>query len=324
MQRTHPTMPVIDMHTHLGGLAVNEESLRSFDVLEQKRLLESCGICKAVTLHLAWGDNYLKMKEKLSSAGDYFELFPSVDIYQVEEAGFDTMVYRTLRDYKADGIKGLKLWKDITQKLRSKAGKVIRADSPLFKPIWSYSAEFSLPIVFHLGAQPSFFEPLTPDNEFYQDMIAHPEWNFAHPDMPSYEDHLDMHINLLEENPQTPFVFPHVTGAVGDLKRISQWMDRFPQMVVDISARVAQLAQQSDVARDFFLKYSDRIMFGTDYSSEVEDVQTFYRGFYQYLDTRDMFIPPFEEGSEQYKGIGLPEDVLEKLYYSNSKRILKL
>ena len=323
MQRI-PSHPIIDMHIHLGAMMSNKDSL-PYDTMAQKSRLEDSGINKAVALALAWGDDYRRLRDKLSVAGEYFEVFPSVDIYQVEEPGFDAMVYQTFREYNKDGIKGLKMWKDITSKLRDKNGNVIWTDSPLFTPIWEYAAEFSLPIVFHHGAQPAYFDPPTPDNPFYESMIEHPMWNFYQPGMPSFLEHLEMQESMIAKNPKTKFVMAHVTGDVDNLARVSVQLDRYPNMYVDISARVGQLARQHENARDFLIKYSDRVMFGTDYSYSIEDVGAFYERHYQFLETDEIIESPFDDYSEDtLRGVNLPADVLEKLYYSNSIRIFGL
>lgn len=323
MDKTY-SFPIIDMHIHLGRLSLGENYLQAYDTLVQKELLETSGISKAVALDLTWGDEYLRLKEKLAPAGDFFELFPSVDYHRVEEPDFEGMVYRTLRDYKSDGVKGLKLWKDITLTLRDKNDKVIPVDSPLFDSIWAYSAEFSLPIVNHIGAQPAFFDPVTSDHVFYDMLQEHPEWSFDKPGMPSFKEHMDMQERLFARHPKTQFVVAHVSGYVDDLEKVSEWLERFPNVVVDISARVGQLARQSDKARDFILKYPDRVLFGTDYGATDKGVPEFYQKYFQFLESRDLLENPFDDTKEELRGVGLPLEVLEKVYYSNAKRILKL
>jgi hypothetical protein len=319
------TIPVIDMHIHLGDMVLGENYLTAYDTLEQKELLQSCGLSKALVLERIWGDKYLKLKEKLAPAGDYFELFPSFDIYKVEEPDFDGLIYRTLRDYKKDGVKGLKLWKDITQKLRDKNGKVIPVDSPLFKPIWAYAGEFELPIIFHHAGQPAFFEPMTPDNIYYQGMLEHPEWRFNLPGIPSFEEHMTMQENLLADNPKTQFVIAHVTGAINELPRVSAWLDKYPNMFVDIAARVGQLANQSEAAREFLIRNADRVMFGTDYSPSKSDTHAFYQKYFSFLEEDGAVKSPYsDETDSSLKGVGLPEDVLAKIYHGTTQRVLKV
>ncbi len=120
-----------------------------------------------------------------------------------------------------------------------------------------------------------------------------------------------------------------------NLENVSQAMDRFPNMLVDLAARVGELGRQPRTARAFFEKYQDRIVFGTDATPHVRNYpqQSFsgdlYRIYYRFLETDDEYfdyapakVPP--QGRWRIYGINLPDDILRKVYNANAMRELGL
>jgi predicted TIM-barrel fold metal-dependent hydrolase len=99
-------------------------------------------------------------------------------------------------------------------------------------------------------------------------------------------------------------------------------LDALPNLQIDISARTPELGRQPYSARAFFLKYADRILFGTDLLPEVE----MYRLYFRFLETSDEYFEYPSHASRQGRwniyGLFLPEDVLLKVYRENALRLL--
>jgi hypothetical protein len=95
-------------------------------------------------------------------------------------------------------------------------------------------------------------------------------------------------------------------------------------MFVDFDARISELGRQPYTARKFFLKYQDRIMFGTDTTPKRDA----YRIYYRFLETDDEYFDCAAshhlQGFWRIYGVYLPADVLKKIYYQNAERILGL
>jgi predicted TIM-barrel fold metal-dependent hydrolase len=100
-------------------------------------------------------------------------------------------------------------------------------------------------------------------------------------------------------------------------------LDTYPNVSVDIGARCAELGRQPYTARNFFLKYSGRILFGTDLVPEPE----MYRLHYRFLETDDQYFEYPSHASRQGRwnihGLFLPDEVLRRVYRDNANRILK-
>lgn len=112
-------------------------------------------------------------------------------------------------------------------------------------------------------------------------------------------------------------------------------LDRFPNMSVDIAARIGELGRQPRTAGKFFDKYQDRILFATDATPHGDEFpqQEFndklYEIYYRFLETNDEYfdyapakIAP--QGRWRIYGINLPEPILRKVYYENAARHLRV
>jgi predicted TIM-barrel fold metal-dependent hydrolase len=128
---------------------------------------------------------------------------------------------------------------------------------------------------------------------------------------------------LLERHPRTTFIGAHVGCYAENLAWVGAALDAFPNFFVDISARIAELGRQPYTARDFFLRYQDRILFGTDHAAAVAT----YRLYYRFLETRDEYFdystaPRPGSGHWRIYGLDLPDDVLRKVYRDNARRVV--
>ena len=104
-----------------------------------------------------------------------------------------------------------------------------------------------------------------------------------------------------------------------------RFLDEHPNAVVDFSARLDELGRQPFTAHDFFVRYQDRILFGTDMPCDP----AVYRCYFRFLETRDEHFdyPDYIGRFGVYTrwklcGLDLPAGVLEKVYYRNAERVL--
>ena len=105
-----------------------------------------------------------------------------------------------------------------------------------------------------------------------------------------------------------------------DLPRLGALLDKYPNLYVDIAARVAEAAQTPRATRDFLIKYQDRVLFGTDNGMGAD----MYRNIFRVFETADehFYIHDFNY-HWPLSGFYLPDSVLEKIYNKNATRILQ-
>jgi hypothetical protein len=133
---------------------------------------------------------------------------------------------------------------------------------------------------------------------------------------------LKQFVNVVARNPETTFIGAHFGNNVEDLAAVGQWLDQYPNLYVDIDARISELGRQPYTARRFLIKYQDRIMFGTDTTPRREA----FRIYYRFLETDDEYFncaaSHHLQGFWMIYGVFLPDEVLEKIYHTNAERIL--
>lgn len=187
----------------------------------------------------------------------------------------------------------------------------------------------------HVSDPAAFFLPTDRFNERFEELNNHPDWSFHGRDFPSNEELLEARDRVFGRHPKTQFVALHVGHFAENLEHVGRSLDRFPNLHVDIAARIGELGRQPRTARKFFERYQDRILFGTDAApmgfSTPQQIfgDELYRIYYRFLETEDEYfdyapapVPP--QGRWRIYGIGLPEGILKKVYYGNAARLLGL
>jgi predicted TIM-barrel fold metal-dependent hydrolase len=195
-------------------------------------------------------------------------------------------------------------------------------DDERLDPLYEKASVLGVPIMFHTGDPDAFFLPVDRFNERYEELAAHPDWSFYGSEF-SKQELLEQRDRVFARHPQTQFVAAHMAERPEDLAYIGSLLDRFPNLMVDMSARVAELGRQPYSARRFFIKYAGRILFGTDLLPSVE----MYRAYFRLLETADEYFEYPSHASRRSRwnvyDIYLPDDVLEKVYRTNALRLWK-
>jgi predicted TIM-barrel fold metal-dependent hydrolase len=308
-----PKFPAIDYHNHLDAQ----------DPREVLRTMDGCGVERIVNITMYTGDQALGIMDKFHSADrDRFATFGWMDWSDVQTTGFFKRSVERLERLVAHGACGMKIWKDLGTKVLDRDGSLLRIDDQRLDPLYEKAAELGVPIMYHIADPDAFFLPIEAQNERYEELAAHPEWSYYRSHY-GKEELLAQRDRVIARHPKTTFVGAHVAEHPEDLAYVSRLLDKNPNLHVDIGARSAELGRQPYTAREFFLKYADRILFGTDLIPDVN----MYRLHYRFLETRDEYFEYPSHASRQGRwniyGLFLPDDVLRKVYRENAVRLLR-
>jgi predicted TIM-barrel fold metal-dependent hydrolase len=320
-----PRYPVVDAHNHLGAEFGGGWDRRP--VAELLDVLDAAGVRVFVDLDGGWGEAVLQrhLGHFKAAAPERFRVFGGVDWSTWAEQGdrFPEWAAGRLRVQASWGAEGLKIWKGFGLHVRDPQGQLVAVDDPRLAPIWETAGELGFPIVIHVADPVAFFQPLDVHNERWEELHAHPDWHFPSPPYPSFLSIVEGLAQLVARHPRTTFIGAHGGCYAENLAWVGQVLDRCSNFYVDISARIAELGRQPYTARRFFLRYADRILFGTDIGADLPA----YRTYYRFLETADEYfaydsgeVPG--QGRWRIYGLDLPGEVLEKVYFQNAERVI--
>jgi len=337
--------PVIDIHTHItetskevNGVPLAAE--RSFLATPEELLLvmERKNVRSMVNLTGGFASGLTETIEKYDkSYRDRFYTFTEPCYARFLEPDYPRIQAQTVEQAHRDGARGLKILKTLGLYLRENitSGKLVKIDDPRFDPMWDMCGQLNMPVAIHISDPIAFFTPTDRFNERYEELNNHPDWSFCGRDFPSNAELLEARNRVIARHPSTRFIVLHTGNFAENLENVSQNLDRYPNMSVDIAARIGELGRQPRTARAFFEKYQDRILFGTDATPHVDNYpqqlfeDALYEIYFRFLETDDEYfdyapakVPP--QGRWRIYGIDLPEPILLKVYNQNAARELRI
>jgi predicted TIM-barrel fold metal-dependent hydrolase len=315
-----PAFPVIDVHNHLGG---GKETLTPERVRRYLTEMNAAGVRTVVNLDGGWDQRLKETLQALDEAHPRrFLTFALIDFSDIDNEHWTERETRRLEESFRAGAKGLKFHKTLGLRYRYKNGKPMAVDDPKLDPIWEVCARYKRPVMIHTADPAAFFTALDRFNERWHELNAHPEWLFYGDQFTPRAELLAQLNRVIGRHPKTTFICAHFGNNAEDIASVGRWLDQYPNMYIDIDARISELGRQPYSTRRFLLKYQDRVMFGTDTTPRREAYQIYYR----FLETDDEYFDSapshHRQGFWMIYGVFLPKEVLAKLYYKNAERLL--
>jgi len=247
--------------------------------------------------------------------------------------GWAGQVDAGLRQAVAQGATAVKIWKNVGMVEKDAQGRLIMLDNPGLAPVATQVQALDVALIGHQGEPHNCWLPLAQmttenDREYFS---HHPQYHmYLHPDQPSYEDQMAARDRFVAAHPQLRFVGAHMASLEYDVDRLAAFLDRFPNASVDLAARMGQVQYQSvrdrQKVRDFFIRYQDRLLYGTDLTFEpggdpVEfkrSADAVWRSDWRYLATDE--TQHIDTVKADVPGLALPRAVIDKIYYRNAVR----
>ncbi len=325
----------IDAHAHIG--------YNGFD--RAIRIMDLSGISRLVNLSGGIPGYDFEIMQTLSKmTKNRIINYVNINWYYIDHPDtFQRINIRNLNRAKIMGAKGLKIFKALGLGVRYSDDRLLRIDEEILDPIWKECGRLNLPVSIHSADPVAFFKPPTPDNERYIELLAHPGWSFYGKDYPTFEELMNQFENLIRKHPGTTFIGVHFGNYAENPDYVGKMLDEYSNYYIDIAARVPEFGRHNAAKmHDFFVKYQDRILFGTDigiYSDSLwlgskgfepepsdEDAVEFSRKHYQYFETNAVQMEHMTpvQGDWKIDAIDLPDSVLEKIYYKNAEKVLNI
>jgi predicted TIM-barrel fold metal-dependent hydrolase len=340
-----PRFPVIDIHSHLSwpaksvhGVFLGEKMTYPAPPSEILAVMDRKDIRTMVDLTGGIGKGLEEVVQKWQVAHPgRFLVFTEPWWEKFNQPGYSKFQGEEIERAHKAGAKGLKILKTLGLYLRENVttGPLVKVDDRRLDPMWEAAGALHMPVAIHTGDPDAFFLPTNRFNERFEELNNHPDWSFYDKDFPSKMALLEARNRVFARHPKTQFVALHVGNRGEDLAYVSECLDRYPNMHVEMGARLNELGRQPRNSRKFFEKYQDRIMLGTDAVPHGTDTpqqifgDALYEIYYRFLETEDEYfdyapapIPP--QGRWQIYGLGLPDPILKKVYNENACRLLNI
>ncbi len=268
---------------------------------------------------------------QISAFPQHVNYLTTFTLAQWDSATWTDETIAKLKSSFEKGALGIKIWKNIGMVYRDSSGNFIMIDDPRFDPVIQYIIDQNKTVMGHLGEPKNCWLPIEKmtvnnDKDYFTN---NPEYHmYLHPEYPSYEDQINARDRFLSRHPDLRFVGAHLGSLEYDTDSLATRLDKFPNIAVDMAARVAHLQYQSQKdrkkVRDFIIKYQDRLIYGSDSeisnSSNPEEtrkqVHSRWLADWKYFVTDQTMT--IDEVDGEFQGLKLPKEVIDNIYYNNA------
>ncbi|NNL81603.1 MAG: amidohydrolase family protein, partial [Flavobacteriaceae bacterium] len=305
--------PFIDVHGH-------QYRMPEQDLAPVVAAMDTLNMAIMVNLSGRSGDELVKSLNNVkTNFPGRFVLFCNINFEGAGAEGWIEEKVKQLREDVKQGAVGLKVYKSLGLRNKDFEGKRLAIDDPRLDPIWATCGELGIPVLIHSADPKPFWDSFDADNERWLELKTRPRRKRG-PDNPvPWEQIINEQHNMFRKHKNTNFINAHMGWFANDLGKLGQLMDEIPNMYVGIGAIIAELGRQPRFAKQFFIKYQDRILFGKD-SWQPTEFPTYFR----VLESDDEYFPYHKKYHAFWAmyGLDLPDEVLKKVYYKNALKIV--
>jgi len=328
-------LPMVDMHVHL--------SLGGADRLFA--LMKKYGIDHVINLSGGHPLGNLPQQIAIAKAsGGRITVFTGLAYEQAEKPGYGARMAQLVRMGHDLGAKGLKITKGLGLGLPKPDGKLMPVDDPELDPVFETAGELGMPVAIHSGDPRAFWLPTDEHNERREELLAHPGWSLYGRNVPSFDEIGKQLERRVARHPKTKFISVHFGNCAEDIVRVAGLLRKYPNLYIDTAARIPEMGRHPvPDLQAFFREFQDRILYGSDLGvgpppeplflgssgaapSTPAEETLFFSATHRFFETTDRnFAHPTPiQGSWTINGIGLPREILEKVYAKNAMRLLGL
>lgn len=325
---TRSKYPIIDVHSHHWQMDIPylDSVVTDMDKLNLAILVNLSG--RGITLLTSPDARNLEAEAEFlrtaienvkKSHPHRFIIFTNIGYAGIDDPDWTERTVKQLEEDVKLGAKGLKIYKDLGLTVKDKNGNRVAVDDARLDPIWAKCGELGIPVLIHSGEPAPFWKPKDKYNERWLELKQKPE-RYRDPKIyPPWEQVMQEHHNVFKKHPETIFISAHLGWRGNDLASLGKLLDEHPNMYTEIGAVLAELGRQPRFARQWFIKYQDRVLFGKDLWRPEE-----YPVYFRVLETADEYFDYYRKRHAFWKmyGMDLPEEVLKKLYYKNALKII--
>ena len=319
---TRSKYPFIDIHNHQYSMSNQDLSklVADMDALNMGVMVNLSGRGWSQQ----WEEGTTTIKGMLDNVKkNYpkrFMVFTNPELKGVGSPGYGERAAKQVEEDVKAGAVGMKVYKSLGfSGIKDTDGKRVAVSDPRLDPIWAKCGELGIPVIIHTADPKSFWDPLDRYNERWLELKTHAGRKRGNNDPVPFDSLMKEQHAVFARHPKTKFINAHMGWYPNDLKKLDSLMTRFPNMYVEIGAVIAELGRQPRAAKQFFVKWQDKILFGKD-----SWVPSEYATYFRVLETEDEYFPYHKKYHAFWRmyGMGLPDEVLKKVYYKNAIKLI--
>jgi uncharacterized protein len=307
--------PIIDLHSH-------PEAKTDAEINTWLKNMDQVGVEKSIVLTMTTGKPFDAINQKYSQHPDRFEVWCGLDFseYLYKEPGFPALTVKELERCHDAGAKGVGEIHDKGQGLRSGKSTApgLHPDDPHMDAVWQKAAALRMPISLHVADPIWMYQPMDKHNDGLMNAY---EWRLDNqPNIVKLPGMIEILERTLARHRNTTFIACHFANLDYDLTHLGEVLDRNPNLYADIAARYAETAPIPRFASQFYAKYSDRLVYGTD----MGYAQAMYRITFRILESQDEHFYEIDQFGYHWplNGLGLGNEILKRVYHDNAAKLL--
>ena len=270
--------PFIDVHSHLWDMPVKDldKLVSEMDEINMGFIinLSGSGFGPQAAKDLYFDKSIKNIEENHPKR---VGLFLNVDFESINDVNYAETQVAIIRDAVAKGAIGLKVYKSLGLRNKDSNGQRIKVDDKRIGPIWEVCGELGIPVLIHSADPFQFWQDKDDQNERWFELKEKPGRYYGDSNfIPPFEEIINEQHTIFKRHPNTTFINAHLGWMGNDLDKLGKHLDEFPNVMTEFGAVIAELGRQPKTARDFFIKYQNRILFGKD-SYNKEEFYTYFR-----------------------------------------------
>jgi predicted TIM-barrel fold metal-dependent hydrolase len=311
---TRAKFPFVDVHGHPRGMGSTER----IDTLVKE--MDALNMRVMVNLDGRLGESLKRTVEHMRNRyPDRFVVFCNVDFNGIDDPNWGKQRAAQIEQDVQSGAAGLKVYKNLGMDLKDAKGQRVRVDDPRLDPVWAACGRLKIPVLIHTADPAPFWQPMDKNNERWLELKEMPGRVRTPDRYPPWETIIAEQHRVFKKHAQTNFINAHLGWYGNNLGELGRLMDEMPNMYTEIGAVLAELGRQPRFARQWFIRYQNRVLFGKDSYNPVE-----YHTYFRVMETSDEYFDYYRRRHAfwQMYGLDLPDEVLKKLYYKNAVKLI--